>query len=64
MGEAAARLSESTILPHVEAINIQHLGHDSRASYFDKKNVVETDSIKGVEEGKTSLDFMGLNHTL
>lgn len=43
---------------------VQQLGHNSCACNLDKNNVVETDAVEGVQESKTTLDFVGLDHTL
>ena len=42
----------------------QKLGHDRGARDFHEDNVIQSDAVKGVQEGKLALDFMRLDHAL
>jgi hypothetical protein len=44
------------------AVQAEHFGHDGGGGDLDKNDVIETDTIEGVEEGKGTLDFMGFDH--
>jgi hypothetical protein len=44
------------------AVQAQHLRHNSRARNFYEDDMIETNTIKRVEEGETALNFMGLDH--
>jgi len=46
------------------AIEAKELGNDSGRGDLDENNVVETNTVEGVEEGKTALNFVGLDHSL
>lgn len=45
-------------------VKAKKLGHNGSRSNFDENDVVETDTVVGIQEGKTTLNFMGLNHGL
>lgn len=42
----------------------EHLGDDGGSGNLDQDNMVEADSVKGVLEGKTSLNLVCLDHSL
>ena len=42
--------------------DLQEFTDNSGGSDLDKNNVVKTDSVKGVEERKLTLDLVGLDH--
>lgn len=44
-------------------VETQELGDNSGTGDLDEDDVIETDTVEGVEEGKTSLDFVSLDHT-
>lgn len=43
-------------------VETQELGNNSGTGDLDEDNVVETDTIEGVEEGEASLDLVSLDH--
>lgn len=46
------------------AVQAKEFGYYCSRSNLDENYVVEADSIERVEEGKTALNFMGLDHCL
>ena len=44
------------------AVETQELGYNGGAGNLDEDNVIETDTVEGVEEGKAPLDFVSLDH--
>lgn len=43
---------------------LQQLRHDGSAGYFDEHDVVETDAVERVQEGKATLNLVCLDHAL
>ena len=45
-------------------MRLQELGDDCGTRHLDEDDVVETDTVERVEQGKTALNLVGLDHAL
>ena len=46
------------------AVQTKKFGHNCSRSNLNENDVIKTDSVEGVKEGKSSLNFVGLDHRL
>jgi hypothetical protein len=46
------------------AVKAKKLRNDGCGSNFDENDVVETNAVEGIQEGKPPLNFMGFDHSL